>query len=240
MPNVSGSSSSSSSDSGTLDWSGPLNAGSTSISTTSDVDTIFPPYRGMEYEESEALKRALSWITVPDARGKAIPVKVWFRLPEREMREVDYPNIIIDYLGMRFRANEAHRGIVPVYYEQNTANQLPRGHQPTSVIFPLPIMLRYQVTTATRNNQHDVMINDILLTSVFWLQAAQITTLSGTVRRLDVISAQAPADSLDKDGKRLFRKAWTIEISSEVVPTYIVEGEVKEIILNVQYPLQGE
>jgi hypothetical protein len=239
VTDISGSSSSSSGATGKLDWTGPAAGNAGATSTTGTVDTVFPPYRGMEYEESEALKIALSWLTVPDARGNTQKVKVWFRLPERELREVTYPNIIIDYIGMIPRRNEEHRGYVPFYYEQNTANELAQGTSAMS-IFPLPCYLQYQITTETRDNQQSVMINDILLTSVLPIRYGQLTMLTGTVRRLDVLAFQQPADSLDKDGKRLFRRVWTINISSEVVLTYDYPAQVTEIELNVTYPLQNE
>ena len=41
----------------------------------------------------------------------------------------------------------------------------------------------------------------------------------GTVRRLDVLSGPERADYLDRDTKRVYRKVWTVRVSSELPVT---------------------
>jgi hypothetical protein len=215
-----------------MNYNGPLSGQAGSVSSSAPATTVYPPYRGMEYEESEALKRVLGQFVVQDARGRSIKVKTWFRDPEREEREVTYPHILIDFLRMRERSDESHRGYVPFYFEPNTANLLP-SENVAFAQFPVPVSLQYQVTTSARVNQHDVMINDLLMTSVLPLRFGQLTMLDGTVRRLDVLQARQDASSLDSDNKRLFRKVWTIEISAEVVPNYDFSAFVTEVEIDV-------
>lgn len=194
------------------------------------MSQTYPDYLGLRFEEEVALKTLLTGITVPDASGRAIPVKVWYRLPDRELRTITYPYLMIDFLGMRRDPSREHRGYMKwatnAYDDNATA-------EPSWSNWPIPMVLTFQVATASRSNQHDVIINDILSTSMLPWRFGQLNCPSGVNRRLDVLS-MSPADSLDENGKRLFRKMWTIEVDAEIVGTQIPIVPPTELAISVE------
>lgn len=182
--------------------------------TTSATPTSpwYPPYKGFRLEEEAALHTYLKGLTTTDANGRSVPVQVWWTLPQREQREVTYPAIVLAYLGIERRTNEEHRGyLLTSGVESDTGNLLDGVMEQ----YPIPVYLRYQVTTLTRSNMQDVLLLQQLM-RLLPFRFGQLTTAAGTVRRLDVLDTARPADRLTSDGQREFRKIWTIQISAEV------------------------
>ncbi len=203
----------------TTSGSGSMSAGDGGGTTTGP---LWPAPLGFRREEEAALKLALqnAEITVPNANGVTLPVKVWWRDPQREQREVSYPYILLDYLGTVFRRDEEERGVnLITYYQADSANPIPTepGQIGLTNQYPIPVYLRYQVTVNSRTNVHDVLLEQRLLQpDLFPPRFGQLTCPSGTVRRLDVLGMASPSDGLVSN-QRLFRKAWTIQISSELL-----------------------
>lgn len=213
--------------------------------------TTFPPYRGFRFEEEVALHRMLSGLTVPNAQGNPLPVNVTFRDPARELspaaqgsappgpNRVTYPYFLLEFLDMTPRRNEEVRGIVPFFYEANTANQTwPEVHLHGH--YPLPVMLHYQCSVYAKNQQHDVILNDILATTYFPIRFGQITCPSGTVRRLDYESGPINRDQINPDNARVYCKVWEIAISAEFVTPQWAEPTADEITITVETIPNGQ
>lgn len=204
-----------------------------SVSTTS-VQNPYAAYRGLRFEEDTALENQLRGLTVPNAQGtKHLKVDVFFQDPQREEHTTTYPYIMIAFLRTRRDPAREHRGWALYGTELNTANPLADPNGAWTQI-AIPLMLDYQVTVAARVFQHDVIINDILGSTRLPYRFGQVTCPSGTVRRLNVLNGgPRAADSLDQDSKRIFRKIWDVEISSEQGFSFPTAGQVETVDLQV-------
>lgn len=172
----------------------------------------YPASRGFRLEEEAALKELMEGLSVTDASSRRVPVEVWWDLPQREQRKVTYPGIVLAYIGIQPRRDEEHRGyLIPSGVEADTGNLIDGVLEQ----FPIPVYLRYQISVLSRSNMQDVLLLQQMQRVLPW-RFGQLTTASGTVRRLDVLDMARPADRLTGDGQREFRKVWTIQISSEV------------------------
>ncbi len=196
------------------------------------MTVTYPAYRGLRLEEDFGLETLLSGIVLPDARGLPVPVPVRFREPTREKAPATPPYIIIDPLGTRRDPEREHRGwSVPFTFEPYTNNFLP--DKGAIGEFPIPIILTYQIMTVTRNNQHDVILTDMLISTQLPFRFGSLTCPSGTVRRLDIISGPSDQSRLAGD-RREFRKVWTIEVSAEIVPPQTPIVTPAEIVITVE------
>lgn len=188
-----------------------------SFSGATDSQTVqYPPYRGLRYEEEHALEKMISGLTVPNAQNQPLPVKVFWKDPQRELNRITYPHMMLEFLDMTLRRNEEVRGIVEYGMEPYTGNYLPGGGHVNGE-FPLPCMLHYQCSVYSRVQVHDIILNDICATTFFPIRYGQLNTASGTARRLD-LESMVSRDHLDPNDKRLYCKVWTFAISAEIVP----------------------
>ena len=204
-----------------------------SLTPTPPATTAYPEYRGLRFEEDIALEDMLSGVTVPKPGGGTLKVAVIYRDPEREEVKTTYPYFLIDFIGIFPRRNEEARGIVIFGTEAYTGNYLPDTERIMGE-FPIPITLRYQVTVTSRIQQHDVILNDMCATTFFPIRYGQLNTRSGTVRRLD-FEGMSSADMISAStNQRLYRKAWSIAISAEIVPAQISSVEATEVDLTVK------
>lgn len=196
------------------------------------MTTTYPSYRGLRFEEDIALEQKFAGLTVPKVGGNgSLNVAVTWRLPDRELVKVQYPYVLLDFLGLFPRRNEEVRGTVVFGTEPYSGNYLDQG---AFGEFPVPITLRYQATTNTRVMQHDVIINDIISTSIFPMRYGQLNCPSGTVRRLD-FESMTPADTIDnEEHQKLYRKIWTVSVSAEWVPGYWNSEPVTEVDIIVK------
>lgn len=183
-------------------------------------DTGWPAWRGLVLEEDHALKTKLSGLTVTDINdpsSRPRRVDVWFRMPEQELRTKTFPHILIDFLDISVEHDREHQGVVRYYTEANTGNILQGG--PVDGYFPVPMRLTYQITTSTRSAQHDrQLLGALLMDDRLHPRYGFLETPSGTIRRLDILEGPRDSSTLADDGKRLFRKVWTVAVSSEIVP----------------------
>lgn len=175
---------------------------------------------GFTLVEDEALKLKLQGLIVSDENNAARQVPVRFRIPEKEEATVSYPFIAIELVDIR-RATDGreHRGWVrngiavapPSFGAGAFANFDYTGTQ-----FPIPMELIYTVTTFARSTTHDRQLNILLRTNVLPDRFGYLVIPEdNTVRRLDFMGWR-PADTLFPDGKRLFRKIYSIMIDAEL------------------------
>lgn len=171
--------------------------------------------------EDAAMKSRLAGLTVSDAKNPTRPVDVWFRRPQKQFREARFPFITIDWVGEERDSSREHRGIVdPTLYPIDGYVADGLSSTEARAGFPIPINLIYQVSTHCRNPLHDRQLNRQLLSydrlpwRFGWLDVGDDTT-----RRLDLLSV-VPADYRDPDNKDVYRKVYTVLISSEVLEDY--------------------
>jgi len=181
------------------------------------MSITYPPYRGLRWEEDYAIEQLLTGITVPNAQGKALPVKVVWHDPLRELQQVTYPYFLLQFLDLTPRREEEVRGIVPFYYDGYTGNLLPNGEH-TLGEFPIPVLLYYQCSVYSSNQQHDVILNDMCATTFFPIRYGQLNCASGTARRLDFVSL-ASNDVIDGNNRRIFCKTWTFVVDADIIPS---------------------
>lgn len=152
-------------------------------------------------------------------------VPVYFRLPENEVRAKVYPYITLDFLTAVRDVEREHRGVAD-YGRQDDPNAWTPDGVPEGggrVELPIPMQLQYQVTTYTRYAQHDRLINLALMTSrleprfgYLEMDASDDAPDDKSIRRLDLLSGPNNGDVRDAQGKRIFRKMYTVGVQSEL------------------------
>jgi len=177
--------------------------------------------------EDEALRNLLLGMKVTDQRSNASGdstrnVGVWFGQPSQEIRDQNYPYITIDMVDISEDFSRAMRGLVkPTYLQDPT--KLPDGttdfNSDTNDWYihePIPVNIDYQVTTYAREPRHDREIIAQLMYTRLPLRFGVLQPNDNTVRRLDVLDVSKR--DITEAGKRLFVNAFTVRISSEIVP----------------------
>lgn len=158
---------------------------------------------------------------LPASKFRAVPV--FFRLPENEVRRRTFPYITIDFLGMVRDVEREHRGFTTYGDTANayTPPGTPVGGGRTEL--PIPFQAQYQVTQWARYNRHDRQIMTQLLANRLEPRFGflEMVPTAGapddfSVRRMDLISGPTPGDTRDAEGKRVFRKMYSVSISSEL------------------------
>jgi hypothetical protein len=206
---------------------------------------------GFLLAEDEAIKLRLSNLTISDDRNVARPVKVFFRYPDGET-ERQYPFITIDLLDINHAKNRQHSDVT-LYtgLNNNHPNVIKYWPNTSSASTPImddddfyrtnefiPIDLMYQVATYCRSALHDRELTSQMLSSVVPFRYNSINIgVDGTSRRLDLLDWSA-ADMLDPEAgyrKRIFRKIYTLQMSSEL-PTSTLLGLKK--VLSVSTTLE--
>lgn len=188
--------------------------------------------------EDEALKKHMSGLTVSDQNDSTRPVKVWYRLPQAEERQITYPFITLDLLDIEEEPDRAHRGgIIPRYQPEGVS--LPASDAENLTEFPIPVSLVYQVTTFTRSAWHDRQLQGQIIANKIPLRFGYLEVEADqTIRRMDFLDMQQ-VDGLDRNDKRVFRKAYTIAVSSELFPEAIYEVKtVAEVGITVYSQLE--
>ena len=174
-------------------------------------------------DEERALRNLLLGITVDDQKndeqaGNGRRVGVWYGQPDVEIRNQSFPFITIDFIDISEAKERAHRGMSSPVYDR------PEGAgEEWQTDFPIPLNLDYQITTWARQPRHDRQIMAGLLNNRIPLRFGVLTPDDGTVRRLDVLDV-SKRDTTE-NGKRLFKNAITVRVSSEMPPANTVVYE---------------
>lgn len=179
--------------------------------------------------EETALKAKFEGLGVHDPRdpdGDLIPVDVWFRWPNKEIREVKYPFISLDLADVVKSDRREHQGMpFPLSY-------VPRGYEPVadeniSVLvaqdWPVPYDFVYTVTVASLDPRHDRELKFKLLGDADRLphRLAYLETEDGTVRRLDILSIDNRVMRVDQ--RQLFMTVFTLNVESELFASRVEE-----------------
>jgi hypothetical protein len=205
---------------------------------------------GFLFAEDEAIKKRFATLTVSDDRDNDRPVQVFFRYPEGET-ERKYPFITIELIDVIHAKNRQHSETYLDTHRAGHPNNLDYWPSTSSASSPnvvgfdsfrttefTPVDLLYQVSTFTRSAIHDRQLaNQMLANIVPFRYSSIMIEADGTSRRLDLLD-WSTADLLDPEAgyrKRIFRKVYTLQMTSEI-PTTALLGLKK--VLSVSTTLE--
>lgn len=197
---------------------------------------------GFIFAEDYAIKQKLLGITVHDetAPTNGRPVAVRYRLPESEVADVQYPQIIINPPEIRKASEREHRGSTYLTYapadyvgdtitgiDRDNHTMVPDWDPATSPVdqspffvseYPIPFDFDYQITVETRKQSHLTQLM-FILAQMDYLPARfgylEVPT-DGTIRSLFLIGGPEILPTKDMDSKRLFRAVYRIRVASEM------------------------
>jgi hypothetical protein len=207
---------------------------------------VYPANVGWLLAEDDAVKQLFKGWTVPNDKGEAQPVQVWFRFPDPE-RQIVYPFITLDLLDIvpateLWHSEYPHQGdyLVDATIGQN------RWYRPTDIDnTPVPLYdpsvsdtvvdgivrrnylayrLFYQASYWAKTAIHDrIQTSKLVQRAVrpgpFWLYVAA----DDTYRRTEWMG-WTTADIPTQDGnKRIFRKAITFSVQTEIPQDFVEE-----------------
>lgn len=192
---------------------------------------------GFLFAEDEAIKKRFSTLTVSDDRDNDRPVQVFFRYPEGET-ERKYPFITIELIDVVHAKNRQHSETYLDTHRAGHPNNLDYWPSTSSASSPnvagfdhftttefTPVDLLYQVSTFTRSAIHDRQLASQMLANIVPFRYSSIMIeADGTSRRLDLLD-WSTADLLDPEAgyrKRIFRKVYTLQMTSEIPTTSLL------------------
>jgi hypothetical protein len=193
--------------------------------------------QGFLFAEDEAIKKRFSNLVVTDDREAERPVQVFFRYPEGET-ERKYPFITIELIDIVHAKNRQHSETYLETHREGYPNNLDYWPSTSSASSPdvegfdyfrttefTPVDLLYQVSTFTRSAIHDRQLaNQMLANIVPFRYSSIMIEADGTSRRLDLLD-WSTADLLDPEAgyrKRIFRKVYTLQMTSEIPTTALL------------------
>lgn len=169
--------------------------------------------------EDAALKFKLQGMTVTDATSppNGRKVKVRYRLPETEVANLDYPCIILEFLGAFGAPEREHRsGPINLPYTPEGYS----GPGPFRVPwYPIPYNLDYQVTVLSRlaRDHHFPLLARMQMPDKLPYHWGQIIIpQDNTVRTMILSGGPDTPYGVDEDGKRLFTAVYRVRIFSEL------------------------
>lgn len=204
---------------------------------------------GFSLDEDNALKSKLcgspnglynpSYTVTNYVDGQQIPILVYFRSPDTEIRTRTFPHFAIDLIDIEPDHERMHRAagfVVP--YPTETATPA-TGTYDVASDFPFPWMLIYQISALSRDPTHDRQLGQLLyMMFPYQFGNLDMSGFDGTFRRADLRSTERRDLPADENNLRIYRQIFTIAISSEfylnvvqqiqqvltVNPTYSVES----------------
>lgn len=177
--------------------------------------------------EDEALRRKFQGLSVTYPRPRA--VDVWFRWPNKEVREVTHPFISIDLVDLLKADRREHSGMpyeldyAPVGFDAAAVD--PSTDALVADEWPTPYDLIYSITVATLDPRHDRELKHKILGDRNRLPhrfAFLEIPEDQTIRRLDIIDVTSTSGRTG-DNATEFYTIFTVRVESELFP-----GEVEE------------
>lgn len=184
--------------------------------------------------EDEALKAWLrDYVRVSDATDGSRPVPVYFGMPEKELRAMTYPLILLELVNIREATERVHRGMRRGLYTPEGAPELADNERLVGGL-PQPYDLIYQITTLARHPRHDRQMLAALHVGPLEVRGAGLAVDDDmTVRRMDRIDFQK-RDTVDENSKRVYRNVFTVAVSAELFPQQIgaIRRTVDYVVVN--------
>ncbi|MCA1784092.1 MAG: hypothetical protein ABR616_09700 [Dermatophilaceae bacterium] len=190
--------------------------------------------------EDAALKRKFEGLKV--SYPKERDVGVWFRWPNKEIRDVTWPLIALDLVDIVKASHREHQG-GPVSLERADGPYTPYGFEPdlnapefTAIAedWPTPYDLFYTVTVACKDPRHErellaKMLGQMDLAPHRWgfIEIPE----DGTVRRFETVAIN------DQTGRNSandieYRRVYTVKIETELFTGW-VEDKLKPSLISV-------
>jgi hypothetical protein len=171
------------------------------------------------YAEDKALKTHLQGIQVQDTKDNTRPVKVWFGYPDVELKNQEYPYMVIDLFDIQPANDRQSSG----FWIDNTnrGTQQASSNARHSYYAPVVYDLYYQVSSFARHPRHDrtiifEMLNRKIPGKYGHLIIPQANG-NGYVARHMFLEGFVKRDSVE-DGRRLLRNVFSIRVVSEMTP----------------------
>lgn len=171
------------------------------------------------FAEDKALKTLLQGIQVQDTKDNTRPVKVWFGYPDVELKNQEYPYMVIDLFDIQPANDRQASG----FWIDNTnrGTQAPANNGRHTYYAPVVYDLYYQVSTFARHPRHDrtiifEMLNKKIPGKYGHLVIPQANG-NGFVARHMFLEGFVKRDSVE-DGRRLLRNVFSIRVVSEMTP----------------------
>lgn len=193
-------------------------------------------------DEDAALKAHLQGLTVNDVNDATRPVPVYYREPQKEVREQSYPYITIELSAIQRDSQREQYGVInpaamgydiPGFTNNNDSTTIAQTLSAT------PVNLIYNVRAFSRNPLHDRQLQWKLLAAdklPFRFGYLEVgLEAGGTTRRLELLGLSV-ADYKDSQGLAVFRKVYTVSVSSEMLATRVAEVEK---VLSVSTTMRG-
>jgi hypothetical protein len=178
------------------------------------------------FREDAALKTHLMGLKVSDLNQQDRSVKVWYGFPDVEVRQQDYPYLVIDLYDIQ-AAND--RQMSGIFYD-DTYRGTRTSDDSTTYKYEAPVLwdLMYQVTSYSRNPRHDraimfSMLNEKLPGKYGHLIIPDANDSGNIVARHMFLEGFVKRDQIE-DGRRLLRNVFSIRVLSEMTPTQANSG----------------
>lgn len=185
--------------------------------------------------ESAALKRKLEGLTVSYPRQRT--VDVWFRWPNKEVREVSHPLITIDLVDITKSDRREHAGdrfelgYLPVGFTEDSVDE--ETHALVADEWPTPYDLTYAVTVISLDPRHDMELKYKLLGNrallphrMGYLEIPE----DSTVRRLDVLDVATTSSNSGETVQHI--TVFTVRTESELFPAQVAAA-IRAVTVNV-------
>lgn len=182
--------------------------------------------------EDESLKAYLqNVVRVSDTGDGSRPVPVYFGMPEKELRALTYPAILIELIDVAEATERVHRGTAGELTYTPEGFPALNADQKLRLQLPQPFDLTYQITTLARHPRHDRQMLAGLNAGALGVRGGGLPVEDDkTIRRLDRLGF-VKRDTADENGKRVFRNVFTYRVSAELWPSTI--GAIRRVVERV-------
>lgn len=164
--------------------------------------------------EDEALKTALTGITVADDANPTRPVGVWFGQPDLETREQKYPYLTIHLIDLNEALDRAMRNVVTLGYVPEGDPAAVNGISP-KYEYPIPYNLDYQVRVWARHPRHDRAIVAELIRNRLPARYGSLYVPQDNTIRSMFMTGMVKRDSTEQQ-RRLFSTVFNVRVFSEL------------------------
>ena len=186
--------------------------------------------------EDTALKNILLGMTVSDDKMPSRPVKVFYSIPDVELRQQDYPYLTIDLVDIRPANDRQHSG----YWKDDDylGTIVPQTGVTYQYYTPVAYDLIYQISSWARHPRHDRAILQQMLRDRLPAKYGKLPVPNDigteTAQRSMFLDGFSKINFVE-DGRRVFRNVFTVRVISEMTPEqadYVSGRLVDRVIIN--------
>lgn len=188
------------------------------------------------FREDLALKEHLQGITVADLKSQTRPVKVWYGYPDVEVKQQEYPYMVIELYDIQPAGDRQSSGFwIDNTYRGTVSEQVGQTYD---YYAPITYDLFYQVSTYARNPRHDralmfKMLNEKVPGKYGHLMVPSSNGDETVVARHMFLEGFTKQDTVE-DGRRLFRNVFSIRVISEMTFAEISQAIPQVEQVNIQ------